>query len=182
MQMTFSTERLLLNILTHTDADKVLHFYERNRDYFERWEPQRDKNFYTLAYQRVTLSIEYNLMLQGKLLRFWVFHPDDEERIIGTVNFYNIVQGAYSTCQIGYKFDREYTGFGYAFESIKKCMDILFLEHKLHRIEASIMPNNFRSINLIERLGFQYEGTAESSIQINGKWEDHARYAYVRKK
>lgn len=181
MQMTYSTDRLILSILTHSDAEKVLSFYERNKDFFERWEPERDPNFYTYAYQRVTLSIEYNLMLQSKLLRFWVFEKDNLHDIIGTVNFYNITLGSFSTCQIGYKFDQNYARNGYAYESIKKGMDVLFHELKLHRIEANIMPMNQPSIKLIEKLGFHYEGVAESSIQIKGLWEDHARYAYLNK-
>jgi ribosomal-protein-alanine N-acetyltransferase len=179
MQTTYSTDRLILSILTQADGDKVLSFYERNKDFFERWEPERDQNFYTYAYQRVTLSIEYNLLLQSKLLRFWVFEKDNLHNIIGTVNFYNIALQSFSTCQIGYKFDQNYVGKGYAFESISKGMEILFHEFKLHRIEANIMPSNLPSIKLISNLGFQYEGIAKSSIQIKGIWEDHARYAYI---
>lgn len=179
MQMTCATDRLVLNILHQNEADKVLSFYERNKEYFEPWESERDPNFYTLAYQRLTLSIEYNLMLQSKSLRFWVFCRNNPQTIIGAVNFYNIIRGSYSTCQLGYKLDQNYIGNGYAFESIQAGMGILFEEYKLHRIEANIMPSNYRSIQLIKKLGFQYEGLAKSSIQINSKWEDHARYAFL---
>ncbi len=179
MQMTCTTDHLILTILHPNDADKVLSFYEKNKEHFEPWEPERDPNFYTLAYHRLTLSIEYNLILHSKLLRFWVFHRDDPQTIIGSVNFYNIIQGSYSTCQLGYKLDRNYIGNGYAFESIQAGMGILFEEQPLHRIEANIMPSNQRSINLIEKLGFSYEGLSKSSIQINSKWEDHARYAFI---
>lgn len=179
MQMTFNTERLTLNILHPNDAEKVLAFYENNRDHFEPWEPERDMNFYTLPYQRLSLSIEYNLIMQSKLLRYWVFHPDDLETIIGSINFYNIVKGSYYTCQLGYKFDHRYIGYGYAYESVKATMDILFEEQKLRRIEANIMPTNLRSIHLIQKLGFMYEGLSKSKIKINHNWEDHIRYAYI---
>jgi [ribosomal protein S5]-alanine N-acetyltransferase len=179
MQMTYSTDRLILNILHPNDADKVLSFYENNKEHFERWEPEREPNFYTLPYQRLSLSIEYNLMMQSKILRYWVFHPDDMQTIIGSVNFYNITRGSYFTCQLGYKFDQLYMGRGYAFESIQAGMEILLSDHKIHRIEANIMPSNYRSIHLIEKLGFSYEGLAVSSIHINNKWEDHARYAFI---
>ncbi len=179
MQMTYHTERLILNILHPNDADKVLTFYENNKEHFEPWEPERDPNFYTLPYQRLSLSIEYNLMLQSKLLRYWVFEKDNPHILIGSINFYNIVKGSYYTCQLGYKFDSRYTGNGYALESIQTGMEILFSDHKIHRIEANIMPLNVRSIHLIEKLGFTYEGLSRSSIHINNKWEDHARYAYI---
>lgn len=177
--MTNYTNRLVLSILHNSDADKVLAFYDNNKAFFEPWEPERDPNFYTLSYQRVNLSIEYNLMLQSKSLRFWVFEQDNLHNIIGTVNFYNILRGPYSTCQIGYKFDKNYTGKGYASESIRSAMSMLFQEYHIHRIEANIMPSNRPSIHLIEALDFSYEGLAESCFKVNGQWQDHARYAYI---
>ncbi len=59
MQMGIQTERLQLRILHPNEADKVLIFYSQNKDQFEPWEPERDVNFYTLSYQRLSLSIEY---------------------------------------------------------------------------------------------------------------------------
>jgi ribosomal-protein-alanine N-acetyltransferase len=179
MQMTYNTERLLLNVLHPNDADKVLTFYENNREHFEPWEPERDVNFYTLPYQRLSLSIEYNLMQQSKLLRYWIFLRDDPHTIIGSVNFYNIVRGSYYTCQLGYKFDQGYLGHGYAYESIQTAMELLFGDYQIHRIEANIMPTNVRSIRLIQKLNFFYEGLAKESININNNWEDHIRYAYI---
>lgn len=179
MQMSIQTERLQLRILHPNEADKVLKFYSQNREFFEPWEPERDVNFYTLSYQRLSLSIEYNLMQQGKLLRYWVFLKTDPSTIIGSVNYYNIVKGSYFTCQLGYKFDHCNLGKGYALESIRESMKILFSDYEIHRIEANIMPSNLRSIHLVQKLGFQYEGLAISNIKINHKWEDHVRYAYI---
>jgi [ribosomal protein S5]-alanine N-acetyltransferase len=179
MQTTCITDRLILNILHPIDADKVLLFYDKNKEHFEPWEPERDPNFYTLSYQRLTLSIENNLISQSKILRYWVFLRDNPNEIIGTVNFYNILRSSYCSCQLGYKFDRDYTGFGYAYESIREAIKVILYDYQLHRIEANIMPSNTPSINLINKLGFSYEGLAKSSIHINHKWEDHARYAYI---
>jgi [ribosomal protein S5]-alanine N-acetyltransferase len=179
MQMGIQTERLQLHILHPNEADKVLIFYSQNKDQFEPWEPERDVNFYTLSYQRLSLSIEYNLMQQSKLLRYWVFLKEDPHTIIGSVNFYNITKGSYYTCQLGYKFDRRFVGRGYATESIREAMQVLLTDYEIHRIEANIMPSNLRSIHLVQKLGFQYEGLAISSIKINHKWEDHARYAFI---
>ena len=179
MQMTCTTDHLILSILYPNDAEKVLLFYDKNKDFFEPWEPERETNFYTLSYQRLSLAVEHNLIMNSKLLRYWIFHQKDPQKIIGTVNFYNIIRGSYSCCQLGYKLDQEYIGNGFALESVQTGMELLFEEYGLHRIEANIMPSNSRSINLVEKLGFSYEGLSKSSIQINSKWEDHARYALI---
>ncbi|MGN6714739.1 GNAT family N-acetyltransferase [Anaerocolumna jejuensis] len=179
MQMNIQSDRLQLRVLHPNEADKVLSFYVQNKDHFEPWEPERDINFYTLSYQRLSLSIEYNLMQQLKLLRYWIFLKNDPHTIIGSVNFYNIVKGSYFTCQLGYKFDHRFLSQGYATEGIRAAMKVLFSDYEIHRIEANIMPSNLRSIHLAQKLGFQYEGLAVSSIKINHRWEDHARYAYI---
>ena len=179
MHITYNTDHLTLSILQPNNADKVLSFYERNKDYFEPWEPAREPGFYTLSYQRLSLSVEYNLIMQSKLLRFWVFHHNNPDIVIGTVNFYNFVRGAFSTCQLGYKLDKDYTGNGYAAESIQAALSLLKDNYAIHRVEVNIMPNNEHSIKLINKLGFSYEGLARSSIQINSKWEDHARFSYI---
>lgn len=179
MQMNYITDRLQLCILSSRDADKVLSFYNKNKEHFEPWEPARDPNFYSLAYHRLTLSVEYNLIQQSKALRFWLFRKQDPTEIIGSINFYNISYGSYLTCQLGYKLDANYTGNGYAYEGIQTGLQIIFDQYKLHRVEANIMPSNLASIHLIKRLGFQYEGMASSCIRINHIWEDHLKFALI---
>ena len=41
MQMCYETERLQLRLLQDNAAPQVLDFYSRNREAFEKWEPDR---------------------------------------------------------------------------------------------------------------------------------------------
>lgn len=181
MEISYKTDRLLLTTLTHNYSDKVLDFYLRNKEHFEPWEPDRNQNFYSIPFQRLSLSMESQLLQKHKLLRLWVFLKEDTTRIIGSVNFYNITYEPFFNCQLGYKLDYNYTGYGYAFESVSAGIEIFFKHHpNIHRIEANIMPSNTPSIKLIEKLGFNYEGISTSSIRINYNWEDHYRFAYIK--
>lgn len=176
----YRTKRLVLTHLGPNWAEQVLHFYTKNKEHFEPFEPDRDPEFYTLQFQKLALSMEYRLMIQGKLFRLWIFEKDNPEVIIGSVNFYNITYGVYCTCQIGYKLDCDYTGRGYAYESIKTGIQIFHKKHQnIRRIEANIMPSNIPSIHLIEKLGFEYEGYSKSNIRIRYNWEDHLRYSFL---
>ena len=56
-------------------------------------------------------------------------------------------------------------------------LDFAFGAANLHRIQAAIMPQNPRSLRVIEKLGFRKEGYAERYLQIAGKWEDHFLFA-----
>ena len=179
MYKSHQTERLILKPLSPDAAPLVLSFYLENKDYFDLWEPIRGYNFYTLFYHKASLTAEYNLMAEGKLLRYWVFLKDNPKEIIGTLCFQNLIREPYLNCTLGYKFSHRHLHQGYAEESIKKGIDIIFQEFHMHRIEAYIMPDNEPSLRLIERLSFHYEGMSSSYARINGIWADHKRYALI---
>ena len=47
MLFAYETERLLLKIIKPDQADAVLDFYMRDKELFEKFEPDRMPNFYT---------------------------------------------------------------------------------------------------------------------------------------
>ncbi len=179
MLITYETQRTIIQTINKNYAPKVLSFYEDNKSNFEPWEPQREDNFYTLPYQRASLTIESNLMSEGRLSRFWVFTKEKPDEIIGSICFQNILREPYRSCSLGYKFSHRYLHLGYAYESLSKCIEIIFKEYPIHRIEAFIMENNLPSLRLIERLSFQYEGISHDYARIEGVWTDHRRYSLI---
>lgn len=179
MITTYETNRLLLKIENERICYSVLKFYADNYELFERFEPTRSKSFYTLSHQRNYLNMEYNEIIQKRLLRLWVYPKWEAKCIMGTISFSNIVNGSFKSAMFGYKFAKKYHGFGYASEACMEGIRIMFEEYDLHRIEAKIMPSNLPSIALINRLGFSYEGMERKSVEINHKWEDHLRYALL---
>ena len=179
MKTYYETDRLQLRILTSSYAGEVLNFYERNKNFFNYWEPDRVRLFYTKDFQRANLVYEYNETVKLHFLRFWIFEKSNPEHIIGCVCFQNLQKGSLMTCTIGYKLDQDYVGHGYAFEALEKAIDVVFNELSFHRIEALIHPINEPSLRLIGKLGFKFEGIAKSCIRLNNKWTDHLRYALI---
>lgn len=49
----------------------------------------------------------------------------------------------------------------------------------IHRIESRVMTDNEKSVHIMERLGFIYEGMEYGSILIGGSFRDHLRYAWI---
>jgi ribosomal-protein-alanine N-acetyltransferase len=97
--------------------------------------------------------------------------------IVGVFNISEIVLGAFQSAYLGFYGVSEYSGKGYMSQSIKLVLKIVFEEIKLHRIEANIQPENFRSINLVKSNGFIKEGFSPRYLNINGLWRDHERWA-----
>ncbi len=179
MNMTEESRRLYLKVLTANDAELVLDFYNRNKDFFEPWEGDRVPNFYTIDYQKAVLVDEMKQFIKKKYLRFYLFLKNRPDIVIGSVCFSNIHYGIYQNCLLGYKIDKDFTRRRYAAEAVAKSLDLLFHEWKLHRVEVLISPKNTPSLNLSRKLGFYPEGISYSCVRINGQWQDCHRLVMI---
>ena len=88
----------------------------------------------------------------------------------------------FEALEIGYVFNRNYWGYGYAAESCKALIQQAF-SNGVHRIYAECDPNNKSSWKLLEALGFQREAYFRKNVYFwkdeTGKpiWKD--TYVYV---
>lgn len=169
------TERLVLKILDKSYADKILEYFVRNKIFLNKWEPIRDDDFYKLDFHKIQLKNEVNEMIEGRLLKVWIFEKDDKEynNVIGSIALNNIIRGCFHSCFLGYRIDESKINKGYMTEGVKTVVDYAFNNMELHRIEANIMPHNKASLKVVGKLGFYDEGLAKKYLKINGKWEDH---------
>jgi [ribosomal protein S5]-alanine N-acetyltransferase len=101
----------------------------------------------------------------------------NSNKIIGVVNFSQIIYGMFQNAYLSYYVDVDFAGQGLMFEGVNLAIDHAFDTLKLHRIEANIQPKNKASINLVKRLDFTQEGFSQKYLQINGEWRDHERWA-----
>ena len=177
--MEYETDRLILRVLTPDCANSVCRFVTKNRDQFEKYEPFLPANYYTPEHQQSILSCELKLALQTKSIRYYVFLKENPEQIIGTVALHNIAAAAYSSCEVGYKFDAAYQHKGYAREAVAMAVSIAFAALGLHRVYARVMPDNTASIKLLKDLLFEEEGLERECIKIQGKWQDHLRFSLL---
>ncbi len=110
-------------------------------------------------------------------LRYFII---DRGAIAGGISIGNISKGPFDSCTIGYWLGSGCTGRGLAGDALMLLTHFIFRAVLLHRCEANIMPRNTRSIALVKRLGFRYEGTALRYLCINYVWEDHQRWSITR--
>ena len=88
----------------------------------------------------------------------------------------------FEALEIGYVFNRNYWGHGYAVESCNALIQQAF-SNGTHRIYAECDPNNVSSWKLLETLGFQREAHLRKNVYFwkdeNGKaiWKDTYIYA-----
>lgn len=82
------------------------------------------------------------------------------------------------TATIGYTVARAHQGRGLAGEAVGAVVDRLF-DAGVHRIVATVDPDNVASARLLERLGFRYEGRAVQAALVRGEWLDDDVYALL---
>lgn len=109
MQRIYKTKRLVLKILDKTFAESVLDYYSRNKEFLKEWEPLREEVFYTKEYHEKKLTEDLMSLVKGNLFRLWIFIKGNDNRTIGNVSFNNIIRGAFLSCHLGYKLDKDET-------------------------------------------------------------------------
>ena len=114
---------------------------------------------------------------------FWAVCLKSTGKLIG--NIY-LAKQDFDTWELGYVFNSNYQGKGYATESAKALLDYLFLNCNAHRIVAMCNPLNIASRELLERLGMRKEGYLIKSIWFfrdennNPIWQDTYEYAILK--
>lgn len=92
----------------------------------------------------------------------------------------------FDTWELGYVFNKNYQGQGFAFESGKALLDYAFDQLGARRIVAMCNPQNHRSWRLMERLSMRREGLLIQNIyfkrNVNGDpiWMDTYEYAILK--
>ena len=181
MRISIKTERLVLLTLDEEYTETVQAYLIRNEHHFRPYMPLWPDTYLSIENIEKTLKEQVLQMYKKQFLRFFIFHKDDRKLnyILGDVNYSNFVYGAFLNCFLAYKTDKSALGKGIASEAVRAANTYIFNNLNLHRIEANIMPSNAASIRVIEKLGFKKEGISEKLFHINGKWEDHCRFALI---
>jgi len=174
----YKTKRLLLKTAKEISIEQLLDYYRENKEFFKPFEPERLESFFTYREQSIELANDIFYLEHHSALKLFICLKENE-RLIGILSFSQIILGPFKSCYIGYNLDEKKTGEGYMTEAIKTGIEIMFKDFGLHRIEGNVMQSNKASIRILEKLGFEYEGTAKKYLSINGRWEDHMHYTLL---
>jgi len=85
---------------------------------------------------------------------------------------------------VGYALIPEFWGKGYAFEAVNEILNYGFNETDiidLHKVSATVQPQNKRSKSLLERLGFSFEGTLRENMFKIDRFLDAMVYSMLKR-
>jgi ribosomal-protein-alanine N-acetyltransferase len=98
-------------------------------------------------------------------------------RYVGQLTVGNIQRGAVLSAWIGYWVDREHTGRGIAQAAVALGVDHCFGPVGLHRLDATVQPDNLASQAVLKAIGFREEGLLKRYMDVNSRWRDHLLFA-----
>ena len=98
--------------------------------------------------------------------------------VIGDVAVGLSADGAVAT--LGYTLAPEHHRQGFAREAVAAVVDALFEHTAVHRIVATLDPENGPSMRLLESTGFQYEGLLRKAVLVRGEWVDDMFFGLLR--
>ena len=176
------TARLRLVAADAQHAAALADFHDRNRTHLAPWDPPTEPDFFTQAVQAQRLLEAAAAFAAGTGYRYLMQPIGDASRVIGTINFSNIMRGAFQSCSLGYALDQPYEGQALMTEALRCAIGEMFSAHiNLHRIQAGFRPENWRSAEVLKRLGFTDEGVAADYLFIDGAWRVHRLVALLNK-
>ena len=173
--------RVALRPLAVSDFEAWREVRIRARDWLLKWEPrplpgQPDATEDRRVFAARCGARERERQL-GSGYGFGIFVGPDRNRFAGEINLSSVQRGPYQNAYVGYWIDEAVAGNSYTPEAFVVLCRFAFEDLGLHRLQASIIPRNAASHRVAAKVGLRNEGTAVGYLEINGRWEDHVRYA-----
>lgn len=109
----------------------------------------------------------------------FAFAITTDEKVIGSIGVFRQGNIHRQTAELGYYIAEEYWGKGIMTEAIKQICQHVFQNSDIIRIYAEPFAYNIASCKVLEKAGFQYEGTLRNNAVKNGKIIDMKMYSML---
>ena len=102
------------------------------------------------------------------------------EKVIGSIGVFRQQNIHRQTAELGYYIAEEYWGKGITTEAVKQICKYVFQRSDILRIYAEPFAHNLASCRVLEKAGFQCEGTLRSNAVKNGQVMDMRMYSFLK--
>lgn len=166
----------LLRLPRFTDYRQWFAARDGSRAFLQPWEPTWRADELTESAFRLRVQRNTQEFSSGVAVPFLLFRREDMT-LMGGLTVGYIRRGAAQSCMIGYWMGEKYAGNGHMFAALKLAVPYIHTGLQLHRIEAACIPENWKSVRLLEKAGFEREGLLRKYLKINGEWRDHLMFS-----
>lgn len=149
----------------------------RDERYLAPWEPTMPG-----TWQQRNVSAEWpgrwlQLRTAGRRGNTLPFSVILDGRFVGHVMVGNLVREPLLSAYVGYWVDAQVSGKGVITAAVALVVDHCLGPVGLHRLEATVRPENVASLRVLGKLGFREEGLFRRYLDVDGAWRDHLCFA-----
>ena len=119
-------------------------------------------------------------MLSANEDEIFAFAITLDDKVIGSIGIFRQQNIHRQTAEMGYYIAEEYWGKGIMADAVKQICEYVFKNSDILRIYAEPFAYNTGSCRVLEKAGFQYEGTLRNNAVKNGKVIDMKMYSLLR--
>lgn len=119
-------------------------------------------------------------MLSAKEDETFAFAIVADGKVIGSIGCFRQGNIHRRTAELGYYIAEEYWGRGIMTEAVMQICQYVFSRSDILRIYAEPFAYNAASCRVLEKAGFQYEGTLRSNAVKNGEVVDMRMYSLLK--
>lgn len=110
---------------------------------------------------------------------FAIALKDDPDRLIGCCGGRWTETKCNRSLEVGYWIAEAHWGQGLATEAVKLLVPFVFDQYHPERVQAHVMGPNQASGRVLEKAGFQYEGTLRRAVYRRGNYWDIRMYSIL---
>ena len=103
-----------------------------------------------------------------------------DNKVIGSIGVFRKANIHSRTAEIGYYIGEPYWGKGIGTCALRQACDYIFLNTDIIRIFAEPFAHNIASCRILEKCGFEYEGTLRKNAVKNGIVTDMKMYSILK--
>ena len=175
---------MLVRPLRRRDAAAWTEVRVRNEAWLAPWEGRPESALPATWADRHSGGVFHAMLRRGRqdarAGRALPFAVLVDGRLAGQVTVSSVVRGAFDSASVGYWVDERVAGRGVTPTALALVLDHCFRDVGLHRVEASVRPENARSLRVVRKLGFREEGLHRRFLFIDGIWRDHLCFSLLR--
>ena len=119
-------------------------------------------------------------MLSADESETFAFAITVDNMVLGSIGIFRQGNIHRQTAELGYYIAEEYWGKGIMTEAVKQICAYVFAKSDIIRIYAEPFAYNIASCRVLEKVGFQYEGTLRSNAVKNSKVIDMKMYSLLK--
>jgi len=174
-QTPLLTPRMLLRPLRMDDASAVFHYaHDPEVAQYTKWEAHRtvedSRRFIEQTIAEYQRGVNAELAMELK----------SDKKVIGTCGLIN-VSADHCRAELVFAMAKEHWGGGIMGEALKATLTFGYGALQLNRIWAKVDPDNMKTVLVLKRASWQFEGTLRQDVKVRGTFRDVKLYSLLKK-